>query len=53
MGVPLGDGGKKKFNWASELSTNDNADPFPQQCFEGKRLSRNNLRGFPGVAPHL
>lgn len=21
MGVPLGDGGEKKFNWASELST--------------------------------
>lgn len=21
MGVPLGDGGNKKFNWASELST--------------------------------
>lgn len=21
MGVPLGDGGQKKFNWATELST--------------------------------
>ena len=24
MGVPLGDGGQKKFNWASELSTWNN-----------------------------
>lgn len=28
MGVPLGDGGEKKFNWASELSTIFRNEPF-------------------------
>lgn len=28
MSVPLGDGGEKKFNWASELSTGSKTDNF-------------------------
>lgn len=31
MSVPLGDGGEKKFNWASELSTVFRNKPFGQQ----------------------
>lgn len=36
MSVPLGDGGEKKFNWASELSTlktNSSSRLFAVSCF--------------------
>jgi len=36
MGIPLGDGGEKKFNWASELSTDRGplgCQGVPRICF--------------------
>jgi hypothetical protein len=41
MGVPLGDGGEKKFNWASELST----------LFLNKSPSLAMAVGFSRVVP--